>query len=156
MLAACRSERATSSGSTKSSLPVDAARLALPLRLVPSPPMESAIEGPARLNKGRPFEWAATERPRVFRPRQESTREQDNRQTWPRSNLREALCFKSRDQIILGRKSHAMRGLCRASSMGVGGGADGILILLAEDLNHSLEARLIAQLHVRQRRGAGS
>ena len=50
-------------GSTKSSPPIDAARLALPLRLVPSPPGESAIEGPARLNKGRWFEWAATERP---------------------------------------------------------------------------------------------
>ena len=30
---------------------------------MPSPPGESAIEGPARLNKGRWFEWAATERP---------------------------------------------------------------------------------------------
>ena len=47
-----------------------------------------------------------------------------------------------------------MQGLGRASSMGVGGGADGILILLAEDLNHSLETRLIAQLHVRQPRVA--
>ena len=94
LLLAARERRSTSMGSTKSPSSTDAGRLAMLLRLTPSPPGASAIETPPPLIRRCPFDQTTMQR--EWWPPPPATRATETVSTVRKSILREAFAFRYR------------------------------------------------------------